>query len=872
MEEQDILEFISSQLINLNGDNSIIGLIEIQEEEIKQFLNGRDEKDLSIEELQTLEKMRKKLEKDTNRRNELETLQNKYDDLSGTSVVSETFTKIDTINKVFSEREKRHLGRQVIVSTSEPDVRYVISREANVDLSIPSGKDIRRENSANASVLIGIDNPVGRVKGDGLEVMKFIISLQAAIETGKRYGEEVATQEQMITAYDLLEKMMEIARKEYDYSEEFEKNTLGEIKPANTEDKLTKQLESEATENRSANPVSKNDGGSKIDSLRSELIEKLKEYHILRKYSDEILVDNDLSIEEYEKFDSILADYLNQDLEEETKKKYEKLMEAILSNSENYFAFVNEMDSEGKFNESTIFEYLSKLNLDEIERIGGESTIRIGIDLIQDLLLREKKLCEFIGETYNKVIEERDDNVRHGDRRVMVSSEGDGIIKAVSHEKNGTAETARQDDETIEPVTQDDGTIEPVTQDNGTIEPVTQDNGTIEPVTQDNGTIEPATQDDGTIEPETNEGEETIESTEQEGDRTINSEMENTERATESVRLGLIGSIFATILKLLKFLTQKIRPLYSFFSGIEDSLYASAEPALLNSGDIKDKKKGMFSWLKGISSEIDDVEQLSKNIKYIFENRKNPMFKEIYSKESKDLIKEFKGLRSRKGQKKVIKMMIKEDIPEVLDDNADTVISYNTLKTFVEKAKEDGIIPNSADFRDIDIKEICELIYQQNAATEKENNFVYMSTIKDIVKDKEEFNPIRDVYIEELIKVSTELDALSPFERMARISELMQDENVAVLLPGKNYSNIALLRTFNRVDEEIRKHFSDVNLDDINRNFVLAKAIDANIKIVDDNGMPLDFEEVIGKLREYQEKAENQMRLLEISIVVMMRM
>ena len=92
------------------------------------------------------------------------------------------------------------------------------------------------------------------------------------------------------------------------------------------------------------------------------------------------------------------------------------------------------------------------------------------------------------------------------------------------------------------------------------------------------------------------------------------------------------------------------------------------------------------------------------------------MFKELYSKERDDLREKFKkakGLYTRKGQRKMKMLMINENIPEVMDDSADNVISYRTLKAFVEKAKEDGIIPDSVDFREVNIKEICEIITQQ---------------------------------------------------------------------------------------------------------------------------------------------------------------
>ena len=130
-----------------------------------------------------------------------------------------------------------------------------------------------------------------------------------------------------------------------------------------------------------------------------------------------------------------------------------------------------------------------------------------------------------------------------------------------------------------------------------------------------------------------------------------------------------------------------------------------------------------------------------------------------------------------------------------------------------------------------------------------------MSAIKDIVLDKSDFNPIRDVFAEEMEKVNQELDALSPRERMERISKLIKDEKVAILVEGKNYTNIALMRTFNRVKKEMEEFFPniDIDLEELKREYIWVRAVKANIKIIDDDNKLIDQAIVIEQLKEYQE-------------------
>ena len=795
MEEINILDFINQQLDYLNGTDGNIGLIQNQEDQITRYLNGRDESSLSREERQVLRSMRTELNRRTDRRDELEKLYNRYDELSGASSFGQTFEKIDTINKVFAERKQRRLGRYVTVSTAEPDVRYVetVTRVANVDLSKTIGDDIKRTKSVEASVTVGARNPVGRVKGDGLEIMKNIISLQAIIDFENTHEEGVASQEQISTAKSLLEKMMKIAKKEYDYSEKMEElSNIIELNGNN--DTKSKQNENpgeaaiapdeipnEPDEELGNTPDRNEENEFNSNDLKwqSGYIDKFEEYtksadSFRNKYNGLTSEEKRLLMEN-ELFD------INQKIYEKIEEKFKLLRDKL------------QIDDESK-TKIDVLGYLAKLDLNEInEQFGGTETMELGSDILDEL----NRMYENYEEIFNQIIEKRREN---------------SISEGRENSTSGEIPSAENNDNT---------------------------------------------EKDGS---EGANGQEESEK-DSENSKSSNNKSKN---VTENVKIGLIGSILVTILKFLKFITQKIKPLNSFFSGIEDSLYEAAKTPLLNSGDLKDKANGLFTKLKENSKETLDVDQFSENIKYVFENRKDEVFKDLYQKEGDILRKEYKGLHSQKAQKKVMRLMINEDVPKVMDDNADTVISYKTLKAFVEKAKSEGIVPQSADIRDIDIKELCEKINQKNATEEIKNNREYMSAIKDIVLEKSEFNPIRDVFVEEMEKVSQELDALSPSERMKRISKLIKDENVAILVEGKNYTNIALMRTFNKVEHEIREYFPDIpdlDLKELKRDFIWSRAWKANIRVFDEDDNAVDQNILIEKLKEYQENIRKSDRV-----------
>ena len=823
MEKIDILSFINQQLDYLNGTEDNIGLIDYQENQIRVYLSGREESSLSREERQILRRMRTELNRRIERRNELEMLRNRYDELSATSSFGQTYQKIDTINKVFAERKRRRLGKNITVSTTEPGVRYVETREASVNLSQTAGDDIKRAKSVDASVTIGTSKPVGRVKGDGLEIMKSIISLQAVIDYEGAY--EVGTQEQINTAISLVEKMMRIAKREYDYSEKFKE--LHEIPHATDKKRVTVPAEpgidldetpaepgidpdetpaepgidpdetpakpgidpdetpaepginpnedvvstASAEEQNAEQPE---DEKSKFQ-WQTDYLEKLEGYY---RYADSAMDNyNELTPEEKKEFLKLIKENGYHDIEQEIISKVEPMVEKLK-------VALQIEDKETSMDE--ILDYLAKLSIDEItEKFGGISTMKLGLELISEVLDGSKKLYEEAKKTYDQIIEKRHEN-------------------SILHDRATTSDT--------------------------------------ETTSLGNNENEEINEQDGS---------------ERDSENSNASSKNKNKNGTEDVKIGFIVSILATILKFLKFITQKIKPLNNFFGSIEEALYESAQKPLLNSGDLKEKKKGLFDKFKGILEEP-EPDQLSENIKYVFENRKKPLFKELYSKERDDLREKFKkakGLYTRKGQRKMKMLMINENIPEVMDDSADNVISYRTLKAFVEKAKEDGIIPDSVDFREVNIKEICEIITQQRTADEIESNRINMSAIKDIVLDKSDFNPIRDVFAEEMEKVNQELDALSPRERMERISKLIKDEKVAILVEGKNYTNIALMRTFNRVKKEMEEFFPniDIDLEELKREYIWVRAVKANIKIIDDDNKLIDQAIVIEQLKEYQE-------------------